>query len=453
MTYKRFRIQVVARVVGIVLTALGLAALVGWTRLYLAWAAAGGLLVWQIAALVRYAERWVRDLTRFLEAVRYDDFSQGFSGGGRGPFFDRLAGAFQAITEQFRRVRAEREERARYLQNVVHHVGLALVAYRAGGEVEMMNAAAKRLLQVGRLPSVQALGGAEEPLGRALQELRSGERRLVVVKRPERTLQLSVYVTRFRLGSEAHALASIQDIGDELAEKEMEAWQQLTRVLTHEITNSVAPISSLAETGHPLLENGQEPPEEQPAQAFSEETVADTREALETIRRRGQALIGFIESYRTFTHIPSPAYEMVRASGLLGRVRRLLGAQIERQGAVLHVEVDPPDFVLTADPDLVEQVLINLVLNALHAVEGQAGGRVTLRAAPGRHGRGVLRVADNGPGIPPDVQERIFVPFFTTKEEGSGIGLSLSRQIMRLHGGTLTVQSAPGEGAAFTLRF
>ncbi len=467
MFYKRYRVQLVVRVAAIAATGALLAWLAAETRFYEAMLLAGALLVWQVASLVRYAERWVRDLTRFLEAIRYEDFSQRFAGRRRGPLFERLAAAFSEITEEFRRVRAEREEQFRYLQYVVRHVGVALVSFRAGGEVEMMNAAAKRLLDVGRLRRVQDLGGENEPLARALLELKSGERRLVKLRRAERTLHLAVYATRFRLQGEAYALASIQDIGNELAEKEMEAWQRLTRVLTHEIMNSVAPISSLAATADRLLEDGKAAPEtaagDAPgaapgdgaaAQVLSAQALADTREALGTIRRRGDALIHFVDAYRAFTRVPAPAFELVPAREVFAHVARLLGAQAERQGVRLDTRVEPGDLALTADPDLVEQVLINLTLNALQAVEGHAEvPRVTLRARAGRHGRPVLEVADNGPGIPPDVQEKIFVPFFTTKEEGSGIGLSLSRQIMRLHGGTLDVRSRPGKETVFTLRF
>lgn len=468
--YKRYRVQLVVRVAALAATAALGVWLAAETRLYEAVALLGALLVWQTVALVRYAERWVRDLTRFLEAIRYEDFSQRFAGGGRGLLLERLAAAFSEINDEFRRVRAAREEQFRYLQYVVRHVGVALVSFRASGEVEVMNAAAKRLLDVPRLRRVQDLGEESGPLVRALLEMKSGERRLVELRRAERTLHLSVYATRFRLSGEAYVLASVQDIGDELAEKEMEAWQRLTRVLTHEIMNSVAPISSLAATADRLLgedgagkggagTNGASVP------ALTEEALADTREALRTIRRRGDALVTFVDAYRTFTRVPAPAFELMPAQELFAHVARLLGAQVERQGARLDIHVEPPDLVLTADPDLIEQVLINLVLNALQATEApdaeapkaeapDAGApRIALRARLGRQGRAVLEVADNGPGIPPDVQEKIFVPFFTTKAEGSGIGLSLSRQIMRVHGGTLGVRSAPGEETVFTLRF
>jgi signal transduction histidine kinase len=163
--------------------------------------------------------------------------------------------------------------------------------------------------------------------------------------------------------------------------------------------------------------------------------------------------MNFVDAYRSFTDIPSPEFEVLEAQDLLDNAHRLLRAQIEADDLSVTVSVDPPDLTLTADPDLIDQVLVNLALNAVQAVEDQEEGGIELRAYVDRRSRPVLQVEDNGPGIPPDVQEKIFVPFFTTKEEGSGIGLSLSRQIMRLHGGTISVRSTPEEGTVFTLRF
>jgi signal transduction histidine kinase len=221
-------------------------------------------------------------------------------------------------------------------------------------------------------------------------------------------------------------------------------------VLTHEIMNSVAPISSLASTASRRLQGPDD------ADAIPAGRAVDAREAVDTIERRSESLINFVDAYRSFTDIPSPEFDVLRVQDLLENVRRLLRAQIEEQNLDVAVSVEPPDLTVTADPNLLDQLLINLTLNALQAVEDAPDanpGRIALRARIDRRSRPVIQVRDNGPGIPHDVQEKIFVPFFTTKEDGSGIGLSLSRQIMRLHGGTISVRSTPGEGTEFTLRF
>jgi signal transduction histidine kinase len=221
-------------------------------------------------------------------------------------------------------------------------------------------------------------------------------------------------------------------------------------VLTHEIMNSVAPISSLASTASRRLQTNDD------NGSITADEALDAREAVDTIERRSESLINFVDAYKSFTDIPSPEFEVLNAEELLTNVRSLLRAQIEEQDLDVSVSVDPPDLTLTGDADLLDQLLINLALNALQAIEEDLDtdqGRIEFRASVDRRSRPVVQVEDNGPGIPEDVQEKIFVPFFTTKEDGSGIGLSLSRQIMRLHGGSLAVRSTEGEGTVFTLRF
>jgi signal transduction histidine kinase len=214
--------------------------------------------------------------------------------------------------------------------------------------------------------------------------------------------------------------------------------------------NSVAPISSLASTASRRLQTNDD------NGSITADEALDAREAVDTIERRSESLINFVDAYKSFTDIPSPEFEVLNAEELLTNVRSLLRAQIEEQDLDVSVSVDPPDLTLTGDADLLDQLLINLALNALQAIEEDLDtdqGRIEFRASVDRRSRPVVQVEDNGPGIPEDVQEKIFVPFFTTKEDGSGIGLSLSRQIMRLHGGSLAVRSTEGEGTVFTLRF
>ena len=434
--HKRFRLQVTLRVVGIAALVAGAAYLMAGRQLYLPGLLLGGLAIPVAVSLVRYTEKTTRDLTRFLESVRYADFTRRFTTDERGPIFEDLRDAFEEVTAEFRRLRAEKERQVQYLQQVVQHLGVALITYQDDGEVEVMNTAARRLLRTGPIRHVDALD--------------SGDQAMVRVEEEDRTLQLAVRVSRFQLQGEPHALASIQDLRNELEEKEMEAWQQLTSVLTHEIMNSVAPISSLASTASRRLQetgdNG----------SITADQATDAREAVDTIERRSESLINFVDAYRSFTDIPSPEFDVLDAEALLNNVRSLLRAQIEEQSLDVSITVDPPDLTLTADADLLDQLLINLALNALQAIEEDPDaeqGRIEFRAYVDRRSRPVIQVEDNGPGIPEDVQEKIFVPFFTTKEDGSGIGLSLSRQIMRLHGGRLSVRSEEGEGAVFTLRF
>ena len=448
--HRRFRIQVALRVTAIAALVGGAAYLVVGLQLYLAAALGAGLAVAAAVSLVRYTEKITRDLTRFLESVRYADFTRRFTSDGRGPIFEDLRDAFEEVTGEFRRLRAEKERQVRYLEQVVQHLGVALITYESDGTVGRMNTAARRLLRTGPIRHVEALERVSDDLAEALHALDSGEQAMVRVEEEDRTLQLAVRVSRFQLQGEPHALASIQDLRNELEEKEMEAWQELTSVLTHEIMNSVAPISSLASTAERRLNAGGN------GSAIAPDEAVDVREAIEAIERRTDSLMNVVDAYRSFTDIPSPEFEVLAVEDVLDNVCRLLRAQSEDQNLSLTTAIDPPDLTLTADPDLIDQVLLNLALNALQAVEEDDRARpprIAFRAYVDRRSRPVIQVEDNGPGIPDDVQEKIFVPFFTTKEDGSGIGLSLSRQIMRLHGGSLSVRSEEGDGAVFTLRF
>ncbi len=440
---RRYRIQLLLRLVALCATVLAVAWLIvagpsTWIGVLVLTVLLG---IWQAWALILYTERTPRDLLRFLEAIRYDDLSLTVSARGQGKMFEAIADRFAEVSDAFRLLRTEREEQAQYLQTVVRHVGIALIAFRDSGEVSLFNTAAKRLLGLPRLRNIDRLDALSPRLAAVLPDLRSGDRDLVRVERGDRTLDLAVHATQFRLAGDPHTLVSLQDIRSELEEKEMEAWQQLTRVLTHEIVNSVAPIASLAGTANQLLHGGGEVP------------LGDAREALQTIERRSQGLIHFVESYRSLTKIPKPRFELFPVADLFGNVQTLLRTSLAEKGVALDVRIIPPTLELAADEELIEQVLINLLLNAMQALEGQPDAQIILRARLGDGGRAVIEVRDNGPGILPEVLERIFVPFFTTKASGSGIGLSLSRQILRLHGGTLTVRSTPGVETVFALRF
>jgi nitrogen fixation/metabolism regulation signal transduction histidine kinase len=449
MVFLRYRVQLVVRALVLLASALLLAYLVGWTDWFYAPVAVILALVYQVVALVQYAEKAPRDIVYFLEAVRQADFTQRPRTGERGPLFDQLRAGYTEVMAEFERVRTEKEAHAQYLQTVVQHVGVALVSLRADGTVELANTAARRLLGHGQLRHLGDLRTFSPALVETVQRLASGEQAVVRVVEEERELQLAVYATRFSLRGEHYTLVSVQDIRSELEEKEMEAWQKLTRVLTHEIMNSAAPIASLASTAQRLLHRVEALEDAAPGA----EAVEDAREALAAIERRSQALMHFTDTYRSFTKVPQPTFQVFPIHTLFTPVQKLLRVQAAEQGIDWQTTIQPADLEFIADPELIEQVLINLLLNAMDALQGRPDPRLGLHARIDRHGQPIIQVIDNGPGIPPDLQERIFIPFFTTRADGSGIGLSLSRVIMRVHGGMLSLRSEPGVQTVFTLSF
>ena len=401
------------------------------------------LILFQIVSFIRYADRTNRSLARFFQSVRYDDFSQSFPPNTSGSLRE-LHDALGEVIDHFKKTRAEKEEHFHYLQTVVQHVGVGLISYRRNGEIDLMNTAAKRLLNVLAPKNINFFQDFSPELTSAMKTIRSGERTLVKMQQGEELLQLIVHATEFKKSGEIYTLVSLQDIQSELEEKEMEAWLNLIRVLTHEIMNSITPISSLAATANGLLRK-------HPGRLIGED-LEDIDEALQTIHERSMGLISFVENYRELGRLPKPTYEIIELKKLFNQIKVLFSDQLDQSGIDLLCKVTPPSLELTADPRLVEQICINLIKNALDAMYNHPSGMIRMEGRMDERGRVVIDIIDNGQGIPDHVKPSIFVPFFTTKQEGSGIGLSLSRQIMRAHGGTLQVQSKEGE-TVFTMRF
>jgi nitrogen fixation/metabolism regulation signal transduction histidine kinase len=403
---------------------------------------------YQVFAMIRYVSKTNRDLTRLLHSIKYSDFSQSFTNNLTGSGFEELHSAFTEVIKEFQRAKLEKEEHFRFLQTIVDHVGIGLIAFDTRGKVEMINNAAKKLLKIPRLKNINDLESVSKRLVGKLFDLSPGANDLVKLKQDDNLLQLSIYATGFVLHKQQLILVAMQDIQGALEEKEMKSWQNLIRVLTHEIMNSITPIASLASTAHGLLKDEREC--ELPESL--NETIGDVRHAVNTIEKRSQGLLTFIENYRKLTRIPKPDFKIVSVRDLFERVEHLMKDLFEVHGIEFDMQIDPLSLELTADPALIEQVLINLCKNAVEALNGIASPRIKLKAVTDERGSPVIKVIDNGRGIPEDAAGRIFIPFFTTRQQGSGIGLSLSRQIIRLHRGTIGVSSAPGEKTVFKIR-
>jgi len=446
---KRFYINCIIRVLLLSGTICLLAYLFFKTAFIAAAIFTGLLALYQVFALIRYVSKTNRDLTRFLQSIKYSDFSQSFANNLKGSGFRELHTAFTEVIQEFQRTKIEKEEHFRFLQTIVDHVGIALIAYTPAGEIELINNAAKKLLKIPRLGNIKDLESISTRLTAKLRGLSPGENDLLKLQQGDELLQLSIYATGFVLHQEQLMLVALQNIQSELEEKEMKSWQNLIRVLTHEIMNSITPIASLASTAHGLLKDEREceVPE------TMNETITDVRHAVNTIEKRSKGLLTFIENYRKLTRIPKPDFKIVPVKGLFERVEHLMKDQLDRNSINFKMHIDPETLAITADQALIEQVLINIFRNSIEAINGISNPRIELTAATDGLGNPVIKVLDNGKGIADEVAEKIFIPFFTTKQQGSGIGLSLSRQIMRQHKGTLSVSSTPGVETVFSLRF
>jgi len=453
MGFKKFRLRIIIRILLITANLLLLLILFRQKELIVVTSITCVLVIFQIVSLIAFVERTNRKLTQFLESIRHSDFSTSFSDKGLGRTFEGLNRAFNEVIAEFRKNRAEKEEHYNYLLTVVQHINIGILAFQRHGKVDIFNNATKRLLKIHNIQYVQELGSIKPDLPEMLLAMKSGDRQLVKVVVDDDLLQLSVYATEFRMRGEEYVLVSFQNISSELDEKEIESWQNLIRVLTHELMNSITPISSLASTVADILFEPDQPAEEASFRELDHEDIQNVNEAIVTIRNRSHGLLNFVESYRNLTRIPRPNFRYFPVKDLYDRAQALMKPKMEEYGITCTKKLFPEGLMITADPDLLDQVFINLLLNAMEAVREVPDPHIEIIASLNAGDKVTIDFVDNGQGIKPDILDKIFMPYFTSRKDGSGIGLSLSRQIMHLHKGTITVKSKPGEGAIFRLNF
>jgi nitrogen fixation/metabolism regulation signal transduction histidine kinase len=410
-----------------------------------------GLIIYQVWSLIKYVDRTNRELASFLESIRYSEFTRSFQISNSGSSFDELNTAFNDVMKDFQQVRSEREEHFHYLQSIVQNIDVSILAYQRDGTVEMINPAAKKLFQVNTLKNINMLRSLSEKLSDTLLSINPGENKLVRVQDEEDILQLAIYATEFKVKDKVILLSTVKNIQNVLEEQETAAWQKLIRVLTHEIMNSIAPISSLSSTVETMVKPYTSGKKGVPE--IDLETVNEIKGALQTINKRSTGLMNFVETYRNLTKIPEPKFEVVRMKDIIHNVHTLMKKEVQQKNISLAATVEPETIEVQMDEQMIEQVLINLVKNSLQALDGCQDGSIQIRGFYNKRGRPTIQVIDNGQGILDDVIDKIFIPFFTTKRSGSGIGLSLSRQILRLHGGTITAQSKPNKETIFTMTF
>ncbi|OKZ12041.1 MAG: ATP-binding protein [Bacteroides oleiciplenus] len=388
-------------------------------------------------SIYRYILRSARAMAQFIWSVRYSEFlsSSTSNPNTTQPLPEELLAEMQDALEHYRSNLQKKESQLQYFQALANHIDMAILVYTPDGQMEWINEAAKRLIHREHPRTVDDLANFHPDLPAKLHTLKAGDLSVWQIKEEEETVQLALSGMEFIIQGRKLLIAGMKNIHSALDSRETEAWQKLIRVLTHEIMNSITPIISLTE----LLTKYADGLE------GDEETKTEIKQMLQTIGRRGSGLVRFMNSYREVSHLPQPLLKLYSAEELLGETVQLM----QNETSDLHLSLPAVTLRFIADKEQIEQVLINLIRNAR---ENEAT-QITLSAGitPGNHL--FLRVTDNGTGIEPEVQERIFIPFFTTKPTGSGIGLTISRQIMHQHHGSIAVQSKLGEGSTFTLRF
>jgi len=435
------------RVVGLAGFITGAVASLFWQYTWLAVLLAG-VASWAAFRLYYYLDDTNRRLARLFESIRYSDFAIRFaSGKEKGDSFEEVNRQFNEVLEAFRQTRAEKEANLLFLNTIVQHLGTGVLAFDAQMGVLLSNNAAFQVLGIYRLHHLQDLPERHKLLAEFVHNLHTREKLLY---QPEAGRQLAIQGVSVTLQGRAVRLLTLQNIHPELQRKELDAWRDLTRVLRHEIMNSVTPIVSLIETMQDIVRTDLK-------RDKSVAALDDLDEALEVVATRSRGLMDFVEAYRSFSAIPPPKMDRIFARKMLDRVAQLAAADLKSHAIRCEVFVVPEDLQLDIDSSQIEMVLLNLIKNAREAFqsgpEEEQEKRITLRAGTDHKGLAFIEVEDNGPGITADLREEIFIPFFTTKTTGTGVGLSVSKQIMQLHGGDIRVGSATGGGTRFILEF
>jgi nitrogen fixation/metabolism regulation signal transduction histidine kinase len=401
------------------------------------------LILLQLYGIYYYLNRINRKLTLFLESIRYEDFSIRFSADNKlGKSFSMLNHQFNEVLEAFRQTRAEKEANLKYIDTIVQHISIGVLSFDTEGKIELINPAAFRLMGIYRLRNIHELKTVHPGLAELLMELSSGNKTLYATRQEQ---QLSIHAATVRLQGRLIKLISIQNIHSELQKKELEAWQNLTKILRHEIMNSVTPIVSLIGTMQEIVDFDIAPG------AQHQEGISDLREALQTVESRSKGIMNFVNAYRDYTTLPQPQFTSVNVKTLVTSVGSLFQTDMKQAGIQFTLEVDAENIEIHADVSQLQMVLINLVKNAMDALEQTPQATISMKLYINNIQQICVEVTDNGPGIDRDAMNKIFIPFFTTKKKGSGIGLSLSQQIIQMHGGQLKVMSPGinGNGTTF----
>ncbi len=398
----------------------------------------------QIILLLHYINKINRKLSLFFESVKTDDYNVIFSENRSSGEFSELNFQLDQLSKHIKDVVLKREEKDEYFKAVIEHVGIGIFAFDSRGSIRFINTEALKIFGLTRLKNIFALDYLHHNLSEFLKQLSPGQQQLLELNRATETLQLAARVTKYKIAGEELNLVSLQNIKPELDLKETETWQKMIRILTHEIMNSVSPITSLANSLSDLIKKDKVP---------DEKMKSKLDKGLSTIKNRGEGMMDFVRKYRNLAILPLPQITEISVIDLMNELTVLFEESFEQPNITFECSIEPRNLILKADREQIEQVLINLIKNSIWAVAQAKEKRISIKAYETINSRVQIEVRDTGVGFDDELLDKIFIPFFTTRSEGSGIGLSLARQIMIMLGGSISAHSNEGKGALFVLTF
>lgn len=401
----------------------------------------------QIFILIRYVQKTNRELDRFLQSIKFNDTTVKFDKKSNSPFKE-LYKSFDEVIASFSKLKTEKEGDYHFFQLAIQHIGTGIIAFDESGQISLYNKAANEILHLSDFINIKSLNKIKPGFDRFLRNLKSGIPELLKLNIKNELNQISFHATIIKIENKQIKLVSLQDIRNEIEQGEMDAWQKLIRVMTHEILNSVSPITLLSSG---LINNFEKDGKQLPIAALETENIKELLNGLKVIQSRSKGLSGFVEDYRSSMQLPVPQFKSLSVNKLFKTIETLYSAEFKQKRIDFYSSA-ADNLEILADQKLIEQVLINLVNNAMHFT-GKVERPVIKIKAEKLNQKVVIQVSDNGQGIKDEIINDIFIPFFSTKENGTGIGLSLSRQIMRMHKGNISVQSSPQQKTKFSLTF
>ncbi len=444
MVFKKFRIQVIIRLAFIIATCGFLLYFLLIDEKYIRSFYLGIILIILLIELFYYIDRSNRDVANFFQSILNADFTNVFNAEKKGKSFGSLYETMNKITNKFRDLSTEKEIQYLYLQTLIEQANVGLLSFTEKGEIRLVNMAFRELLNLRPIALNSSLGDLPEEIGKLLKQLTPGKRKLITLKIREKMVPLVFIANKIKTEKESFTLITLQNIRQELDEKELEAWQKLIRVLTHEIMNSATPITSLSSSLYSLLQH----PEEDPLTEKQKQKIVT---GLEAIYDRSSGLMRFTQAYQELTRIPQPRVESIPVGEVMHRLEILGKAHLEDKDIAFQIAATDDLDHIKGDINLLDQVFLNLLTNSIEALRGIQDPIIGIHFSRTEEGKTMIRFTDNGTGMTEDVREQIFVPFYTTRKKGSGIGLSLCKQIIRLHGGMIGVESVKDQGTSFTI--
>lgn len=450
MAYKKYRIKLIVRVITIALFMFLFLFSIDQEKWYVTSAVSFLVVLILLAELIYFIETTNRELSKFLLSIKHNDFTIHYNtDDSKNKTSLNLRQVFNEISTEFQNVRIEKELHYQYLQTVFAHSKTAIICFEKDGKIQLINESAKKLLDIKHIENIKEVKKINPKLFDTIKKINPTTEKLIKFKINHILVHLSLQCSLFKIKEKTYKMISLHDVKTVLEDQELDSWKKLIRVLNHEIMNSVTPISSLSSALNKMLSSNKK--NQKKLSDLDTEETKDLIESIKTIENRSKGLLKFVTNYKKITTLPQPNYSEVNIFGLINHISRLLKSKLDEYEIKLEISC-PEDLKIRADHELIEQVIINLFLNAIEAIQNQKAKAIRIKSYI-KNDFKIIEISDNGPGISDEVLDQIFIPFFTTKKTGSGIGLSLSKQIMQLHRGNLSVNSKIDMGSTFILKF